>query len=141
MIDCADRCLTSEPIEPGDAIAHLALPDARSGASVVFAGIVRADEADGRQVTALTYEAYEAMAESEINKLTALAASRWPVTHITVRHRVGRVEVGSIALLVVVASPHRAEAYAASQFIIERIKQDVPIWKHEHSEENRHALL
>ena len=101
----------------------------RCGAVVTFVGIVRADW-DGRQaVQALSYEAYPEMAEALIDQLVQDARARWALDGVEVRHRLGLVEAGRISVVVVVAAQHRAEAYAASQFLIERIKRDVPIWK------------
>ncbi len=123
------RYLTSDPIEPSRIIQWLSDTGIQSGAVVTFFGVVRADQEADRQTAALFYEAYEAMAEKELAHLVALTSHRWPVTCVVVQHRIGRVQTGAIALLVVVAAPHRAEAYAASQFLIDRIKQDAPIWK------------
>ena len=101
------------------------------GAVVTFVGLVRADQ-DGRHVVrALCYEAYPEMAEALIHRLANEAQTRWSLGGVQVQHRLGLVEIGQISVVVVVAAQHRAQAYAASQFLIERIKHDVPVWKRE----------
>ena len=123
--------LTAAPIDREDLVRLETEALGCAGAVVTFAGLVRADRQDGRTVTALNYEAYVPMAERQIRHLIAQTRARWSLEAVSVRHRVGLVEAGQISLVVVVAAPHRAEAYAASQFLIERIKHEVPIWKHE----------
>jgi molybdopterin synthase catalytic subunit len=95
------------------------------GASVEFLGLVRADE----HVTALEYDAYVPMADRVIDKIIAAARSQWPLHAVYVRHRVGRVPVGGMAVVIGVQTPHRKEAFAACQFIIDEIKTQAPIWK------------
>ncbi len=122
----ASSYLVSERIEPdlgGSASGG------ESGAVVLFLGVVRSDAEGQHRVTALTYQAYELLAEREMRLLVLDAYERWPITDVVIRHRIGSVPVGEIALYVQVAAPHRAEAYHASQWIIERIKSEVPIWK------------
>ena len=118
--------LSREPIDVSQ--WHRGTVDVYSGASVEFVGIVRADE-DGRPISALDYEAYEPMAERMMARLIEQATQRWPLHRVEVRHRLGRVAVGDIAVLIGVQAPHRAEAFEACRFLIETIKQDVPIWK------------
>ena len=130
------RCLTAVPIEPEDLASLEAVAQGRVGAVVAFTGLVRADRQGSRTVTALDYEAYPDMAERQIERLATEAQVRWPLQALSVRHRVGLVEAGEISVAVTVAAPHRAEAYAASQFLIEGIKYEVPIWKHECYEES-----
>jgi len=99
------------------------------GAVVTFIGVVRADQ-DGRHVVqALFYEAYPEMAEALIHRLVNEAKVQWTLDGVQIQHRLGLVEVGQISVVVVVAAQHRAQAYAASQFLIDRIKRDAPIWK------------
>jgi len=120
--------LTRDPI---DVTAwHRESADPRDGAAVEFVGIVRGDE-DDRAISHLDYDAYEPMAERLIAQLIEQARARWPLHHVTVRHRVGRVAAGDVAVLIGVRAPHRAEAFEACQFLIEAIKRDVPIWKTE----------
>ena len=101
------------------------------GAVVTFVGVVRADQQAGRVVRALFYEAYLDMAEPLIRRLVDEAKAQWMLTGVQIQHRIGLVEVGQISVVVVVATQHRAQAYAASQFLVERMKHDVPIWKRE----------
>lgn len=101
------------------------------GAVVTFVGIVRADREGGRTVKALSYEAYVEMAECQIDRLVAEVQARWPLEAVQIQHRLGFVEVGQIGVVIVVAAQHRAEAYAASRFLMEGIKHQVPIWKRE----------
>ena len=123
--------LTHTPIDV-EAWHRLAI-DQRDGATVEFLGIVRGQE-DGRPIPWLDYEAYAPMAERVIEQAITQAASRWPLHQTYVRHRVGRVVVGDVAVLIGVAAPHRAEAFAACQFLIDTIKRDAPIWKHGHTD-------
>ena len=112
---------------------HRLVVDQRDGATVEFLGIVRGRE-DGRPIPWLDYEAYAPMAERVIEQAMTQATSRWSLHQTHVRHRVGRVAVGDVAVLIGVAAPHRAEAFAACQFLIDTIKRDAPIWKHGHSD-------
>lgn len=105
------------------------------GAVVTFIGVVRADQDKHHVVRALCYEAYPEMAEALIHQLIHEAKARWALRGVQVQHRLGLVEVGHISVVVAVAAPHRAGAYAASQFLIERIKRDAPIWKREQYED------
>ena len=123
--------LTDSPIDPGE--WHRRAGDQRDGATVEFLCIVRGRE-DGRPIPWLDYEAYAPMAERVIEQAIAQATARWPLHQVQVRHRIGRVAVGDIALLIGVAAPHRAEAFEACQFLIDTIKRDAPIWKHGHAD-------
>ena len=112
-------------------LASQAIPGA-AGALVTFVGIVRADRMNRRTVRALYYEACVDMAEREIARLAAAAKAQWPLAVIEIQHRLGLVELGQMSVMIVVAAKHRDEAYAASQFLITKIKRQVPIWKREH---------
>ncbi len=101
-----------------------------SGAVVIFIGTVR-KSSHGREVLYLEYEAYENMAIKEFRKLAAETKSKWNVKKVSIVHRIGRLKVGEISVVIVVASPHRDDAYKASRYIIEKLKQKVPIWKKE----------
>jgi molybdopterin synthase catalytic subunit len=100
---------------------------------VVFVGSVR-DMSEGKQVDFLEYEAYEPMALQRLHEVAAEAESRWPVLAIAIQHRVGRLEIGDDAVVVAVSCPHRAEAFEACRYVIDRLKEVVPIWKKEHGE-------
>jgi molybdopterin synthase catalytic subunit len=108
---------------------------ARSGAVVVFLGVVR-DHADGRDgVHALTYEAYEEQAVPRLAEVASAARQQWPVVErIALLHRVGELALSETSVAVVVSAPHRAEAFDAARFCIDTLKETVPIWKREHWE-------
>lgn len=98
------------------------------GGVVVFWGIVR-DQESGKPIHALDYTAYREMAEHQFRKLLGETHHKWPLRRIRVIHRLGVIAVGEPSLLVRVEAAHRAEAFAAAQFIIDELKQRVPIWK------------
>ena len=104
----------------------------RNGAVVVFNGITR-DHTDGRKVLFLEYEAYLPMAKAKLNDVAEEMCDKWDIS-VVIAHRIGRVNIGESSLIVTVGSPHRASAYQASQYSVDRIKQIVPIWKKEHFE-------
>jgi molybdopterin synthase catalytic subunit len=104
---------------------------AHSGAVVTFLGTVR-ELTDGRVTTALDYEAHPALAEKALAEIEADARRRWPVGELAVVHRLGRLELGDVSVAIAVSCPHRAEAFEACRYVIERLKERVPIWKKEH---------
>lgn len=126
------RYLTTAPIS-WDRVAYLNrwVSHGGCGAVVTFIGLVRADQDGHHVVRALFYEAYPEMAEPLIHQLVHETTARWSLEGVQVQHRLGLVEVGQISVVVVIAAQHRAQGYAASQFLIERIKRDIPIWKRE----------
>lgn len=104
-----------------------------SGGIVTFVGTVR-DVSEGKQVEYLEYEAYEAMAAEKLQQVVDETCHRWPVQRIAIQHRLGRLEIGDDAVVIAVACPHRAEAFEACRYAIDRLKDIVPIWKKEHGE-------
>jgi molybdopterin synthase catalytic subunit len=98
------------------------------GAVVVFHGVVRGTE-DGESIAAIHYEANEAMARHQFELIFTAIENQWPVESIRLVHRVGEVAVNEASLRVEVIAPHRAEAFAACQFLIDEMKAKVPIWK------------
>lgn len=120
--------LTRHPIDVAAATAGVASP--YCGATVVFLGTTREFDGD-RQTTTLNYEAYEPMAELELSRLAEIASSKWPIRHVWIEHRLGNVPVGECSILISLSSPHRAEAFAASSWLMDEIKKSVPIWKQE----------
>jgi MoaE-MoaD fusion protein len=108
-----------------------AVADPAAGAIVTFTGTTRRDNA-GRQVIRLEYEAYEPMALAEMRKLARQAGERWNIVRIAIQHRVGTVEIGETSVAIAVSAPHRAEAFEACRFAIDRLKEVVPIWKKEY---------
>jgi molybdopterin synthase catalytic subunit len=120
--------LTRERLDRDALLA--AVSDPRDGGVVIFEGVVR-NHARGKQVRYLEYEAYVEMAEPQIREIIAEAQRRWGVERVAVAHRFGRLEIGETSVIVVVASPHRAEAFEACRYIIDTLKTTVPIWKKE----------
>ena len=100
------------------------------GALVTFVGRARNRSEDGRDVIELEYEAFAPMAESVLAEIAAEATERWQAS-VAVVHRTGLVPIGEAAVAIVTAAPHRAEAYEANRFVIEAIKERLPIWKRE----------
>jgi molybdopterin synthase catalytic subunit len=103
------------------------------GAITTFVGLVR-DHNQGRRVTHLVYEAYEPLAVKALDRIVSEAAELWPSVRLAIHHRTGRLEIGEASVAIAAASPHRGEAFAGCRYAIERIKQIVPIWKHEYFE-------
>ena len=108
-----------------------AVRDPAAGALVVFLGTTRNRNA-GRRVVRLEYEAYGRMAVAEMRRLAAQAKRRWPVRKVAMAHRVGPVPIGQASVAIVVSAGHRAPAFAACRWLIDRLKAIVPIWKREH---------
>lgn len=104
------------------------------GAAVVFDGVVR-NHTRGRRTLYLEYEAYEAMALKQMEQLAAQALEKFAVREVAMVHRLGRLEIGETSVLIVVASAHRAAAFEACRWLIDILKQTVPIWKKEHFED------
>ena len=103
------------------------------GAVATFIGLVR-DNNLGRRVLHLEYEAYEPLARRGLDLIVEEAREHWPAVRMMIHHRIGRMEIGEASVAIATASPHRADAFAATRYAIERIKQIVPIWKHEYFE-------
>lgn len=123
--------VTSEPLD-AEAIATL-VDAAGDGAIVTFAGLVR-NHNQGRRVQFLEYEAYEALAVRALQRIIDEAGDLWPGARVAVHHRLGRLQIGQASIVIAAASPHRADAFAACRYTIERVKQIVPIWKREYFE-------
>jgi len=113
------------------AIAHGVRTDA-CGAVVTFAGVVRELSDDDRAVTGLSYEAHEAMARAEFERIAAEARERFGTCEISVVHRIGDLKVGEVSVAVAVAAPHRSAAFDACEYAIDELKRRAPIWKKEH---------
>jgi molybdopterin synthase catalytic subunit len=120
--------LTTEPIDAAQLLDRATSPQA--GAVVMFLGTTRELTGDRRTVT-LDYEAYGPMAERKLAELEVAARQRWPLVECLIVHRVGRVPLAESSVAIVVSTPHRADAFAAGQWLIDTLKQDVPIWKRE----------
>ena len=120
--------ISNDPIDV-TALARQVRSDS-DGAVLTFAGVVR-NHNDGRAVERLRYEAYEDMAEAKLRLICEEVSSQFEVTDIAAVHRVGELEVGEVSVAIAVAAAHRDAAYSASREIIERLKQELPIWKME----------
>ena len=120
--------LTSTPID----IAHCinAVMSSQSGGIDVFIGTVR-DETKGKKVVRLEFEAYEKMAISEMTKIADDATKKWALHKVLIYHRTGILEVGEVPVVIAVSAAHRAAAFDACRYIIDTLKQTVPIWKKE----------
>jgi molybdopterin synthase catalytic subunit len=120
--------ITHEPLDRNTLVAAVSHPGV--GGIVVFEGVVR-DNARGKQVRYLEYDVYPEMAVQQIRAIVAEAEQRWRTERVAVAHRIGRLEIGEASVIVVVATPHRAEAFDACRYIIDSLKTTVPIWKKE----------
>src|SRR5262245_26425046 len=118
--------LTANVLDPSALVRLVEAPG--HGAVTTFLGLVR-DHNAGRKVTHLEYEAYEPLALKALQTIVDEAAEKWPSTRIAIHHRTGRLQIGDASVVIAAASAHRADAFAASRYAIERIKQIVPIWK------------
>src|SRR5262245_17210456 len=123
--------IVAHPIDAAAVTAAVA--DPATGATVTFVGTTR-NENEGRRVTRLEYEAYPEMALAEMHKIGAEAMRRWPVARVAIVHRIGVVPIGDASVVIAVSAGHRVAAFAACHFLIDRLKQVVPIWKKEHFE-------
>jgi molybdopterin synthase catalytic subunit len=120
--------LTDHPIDTAalvDRARH-----AEAGAIVVFLGTTR-ELTNGKQTVVLSYEAYREMAEAKLAELESEARRRWPVIECIIMHRMGVVPPTESSVAIAVSTPHRADAFAAGQWLIDTLKKDVPIWKRE----------
>lgn len=124
--------LTTEPIDVGS-IARRIVPQ-RSGATVTLDGYVR-EWTRGRRTLYLVYEAYQPMALSEMKRLCRTARERFPIAHIGIVHRTGRLEIGETSVVISVSAPHRRAAFEACEWAILELKRTVPIWKKEFYED------
>ena len=119
--------LTAEPMNEATLLAQRTLSD-DMGAVVYFLGVVRGNE-DGQPITGIEYEAFQKMVEHQFNLLFDEMEKRWPMESVRLVHRVGMVKVNEPSLWVEVVTPHRGEAFAACQWLIDEMKRVVPIWK------------
>jgi len=120
--------LTTEPIDYYALTEQVRRNDC--GAVVTFLGTVR-ELTDGKVTVALDYEAYPGMAEKKMAEIEDATRKRWPVGDIALVHRLGHLELGEVSVAVAVSCPHRAQAFEACRYAIDRLKEIVPIWKKE----------
>jgi molybdopterin synthase catalytic subunit len=126
--------LQREPFDAAIEAAKLTRGRTDVGAVVTFTGICRGDES-GAKLIAMTLEHYPGMAEAEVARHVEAAERRWPLLGVTVIHRYGRIEPGEDIVLVVTASSHRQDAFAAAEFLMDYLKTRAPFWKKEHRAE------
>lgn len=125
---CIHADIVRTPIDMGQLASKVSSPGA--GATLTFAGTVRADGAQGNAVVRITYEGYEPMAREKLCAIAARAASAHGV-YVAVEHRLGDIAVGEISIGIAVSSPHRPPGFAALREIIENVKKELPVWKKE----------
>jgi molybdopterin synthase catalytic subunit len=121
--------ITERLLDPTPLLAYAQTPS--DGAVVTFTGVAR-NQFGGRATAFLSYEAYAEMAAPVLAQIAVEARQRWPIGRVAIHHRVGTLQIGETAVIIVVAAPHRREAFAAAEFIMDRIKEVAPIWKREH---------
>ncbi|HEX6306887.1 MAG TPA: molybdenum cofactor biosynthesis protein MoaE [Longimicrobiales bacterium] len=121
--------LTRDVIDPQAVLDSIG--SAADGAAILFLGTVR-DENEGRSVDGMHYDAYPEMAEAVLREIALVAAQRAGTDRIAVVHRIGTLGIGEVSVAIAVSTPHRAESFDAARFIIEQIKQRLPVWKQEH---------
>ena len=121
--------LTDQPIDTAAVLEQVSTPQA--GATVLFLGTTREFTA-GRQTVTLHYEAYREMAEQELARLEQQASERWPLVASAIVHRLGEVGLGEASVAIAVSTAHRRDAFEAGSWLIDTLKETVPIWKQEH---------
>jgi len=103
----------------------------KSGASVLFVGTTRQFTGE-RETTFLSYECYQEMAITKLKELCDRAAEKWPIEQSAIVHRIGQVDIEEASVAVAVSTPHRKDAFEAAEWLMDRLKEEVPIWKKEH---------
>ncbi|QAS51635.1 molybdenum cofactor biosynthesis protein MoaE [Halobacillus litoralis] len=126
------RCwITDKPLEVSSMVELVTRREA--GAINTFIGTVR-EFTEGKRTLFLQYEAYTSMAEKKLEEIAEEIDRKWPDVKIAIAHRIGRLEISDIAVIIAVSTPHRDDSFEASRYAIERMKEVVPIWKKEHWE-------
>ena len=120
--------ITAHSLDPARLLARVGSPE--DGAVLLFLGTVR-NHADGRAVSGMQYEGYREMALEVLRRIAEEAGERFSTPRLAVAHRLGALEIGEVSVVVAVSSPHRAEAYGASRYVMEEIKRRLPVWKKE----------
>lgn len=121
--------VTTDVIDPSEVLGRVGSDE--DGATVLFLGVVR-DHADGRPVSGMRYDAYVEMARPVLQAIAEEAAVRLTTDRVAVVHRVGELAIGEVSVAIAASSPHRAESFDASRYVIEEIKKRLPVWKKEH---------
>jgi molybdopterin synthase catalytic subunit len=128
MISQASVRMTSDPLSVDEALASVA--DDGAGGTCVFVGTVR-DHSKAGDVTGLRYEAWDELAVTRLHEIAGELFERWPVRKVAILHRTGDLRVGEASVVIACSAPHRNDAFEACRHGIERLKEDVPIWKKE----------
>ncbi len=126
--------VVDRPLTLDDVVPWVTTPG--HGGVVTFTGVVR-DASHGKTVRKLEYEAFVPMAEKKLFELGEEAKAKWPGVRVAVVHRVGTLAPGELAVVIATSAPHRKEAFLACEHLIERLKQEVPIWKKEHTDDGQ----
>ncbi len=126
--------ISKEPINTQSVIDKVVQREA--GAITTFIGTVR-ELTHGKKTLYLIYEAYESMAVKKLEQIGREIEERWKGSKCAITHRVGKLDITDIAVVIAVSTPHRADSYEANRYAIERIKEIVPIWKKEHWEDGQ----
>jgi len=121
--------VASDVIDPAEVLARVGSD--QDGATLLFLGVVR-DHADDRPVSGMRYDAYQEMAEEVLRTITEEAAERLGTDRVAVVHRFGELDIGDVSVAIAVSSRHRVEAYDVSRYVIEELKERLPVWKKEH---------
>ncbi|MFM9059002.1 MAG: molybdenum cofactor biosynthesis protein MoaE [Planctomycetaceae bacterium] len=136
--DAGAGALVRGPVEPD--LLRAAVADPAAGATVVFTGTARGVTA-GVATRSLEYEAHEPLAEASRARLCAAAVARFGLVACAVEHRLGGIGIGEVAVSLATSAPHRAAAFAAAEWLMERIKAEVPIWKREEWADGRREWI
>lgn len=120
--------LVQDPIDPAEVLARVGSDE--DGAALLFVGVVR-NHADGRPVSGMRYDSYEAMAQDVLAEIAGEAAAILGADRLAVVHRTGDLDIGEVSVAIAVSSPHRDESFKASRYVIEEIKKRLPVWKKE----------
>lgn len=127
----SDRLIrvTTDPISADEATGFVTDPG--SGGICVFSGTVR-DNSEAGEVTGITYEAWDELATARLEELADEIFGKWPVRRLAILHRTGDLTIGETSVVVAVSAPHREDAFEACRHGINRLKEDIPVWKKEH---------
>ena len=120
--------ITTEPIDAQELIAAVQTP--ADGAVCVFYGVVREDSRN-KKVRFLEYDAYPEMAQKKMRAILDEVGKKWPEQRAAIVHRTGKLGIGEASVVIAVGSPHRGESFEACRYVIDRVKEEVPIWKKE----------
>jgi molybdopterin synthase catalytic subunit len=120
--------IVTRPIDTAALLAEVAAHS--NGATVLFTGSVR-ESSDGRRVSGIDYDAYEAMAAEELARIVSEACTRFATSHVVAEHRTGSLALGDVSVAIAVGHPHRGAAFDAARHVIEEIKLRLPVWKQE----------